>query len=54
MRRSGRLALAALALAAALAGCASPGSIESVEHRCVSGLTRTFWLPCEPGMLRRT
>ena len=54
MRRAGRLVLAVLALAAALTGCAAPGSIESVEHRCVRGVTRTFWLPCEPGMMRRT
>lgn len=46
MRRSGRHVLAALVLAAALSGCAASG-----QGR---GGTRTFWLPCEPGMLRRT
>ena len=53
MRRSGRLVLAALALAAVLSECAAPGSVESVERRCARGMTRTFRVRCELTMLRR-
>lgn len=46
---------AALLLAVALSGCAAPPPIVSIDGpTCRRGVTRTFWVPCDPARLFRT
>ena len=45
----------ALLLVAALAGCAVPPPIVSIDGpTCRRGVTRTFWVPCDPARSVRT
>ena len=47
--------LAIVALIIALEGCAAPPPIVSIDGpTCRRGVTRTFWVPCDPARLLRT